>query len=101
MPVGLTRFARRVLLGLNLAFGVTLVLLAGRMRCGEDECLQALVASSLAVIWMLATGAFVWLSRSERLGARVVAILLLIGWAPVGWVTALVLFSLFPSLGGA
>jgi RsiW-degrading membrane proteinase PrsW (M82 family) len=90
-----------VLLGLNLAVGVTLVLLAAGMRCGEDECLQALVSASLAVSWLLATAAFVWLSRSERLGVRVVAILFLIGWAPVGWATALVLFSLFPSLGGA
>jgi hypothetical protein len=95
------RLTRRALLSVHLAVGVVLVLFTSRMGCGEDECLQALVSASLAAAWLLATTAFVWLARSEDLGARVAAVMLLVLWVPAGWAAALVLFSLFPSLGGA
>jgi len=73
-----------------------LVWLASQPACGSDECLRNLFLGGLGVAWLLATALIALSARSAR---RILAWAILFVWLPVGWLAALALWLLFPSLG--
>ncbi len=73
-----------------------LVWLASQPACGSDECLRNLFLGVLGVVWLLGAA---WIALSARSVPRILTWAIPFVWLPVGWLAALALWLLFPSLG--
>ena len=92
----MTEVRQRMPLALHALVGVVYIAYTATARCGSDECLGPLFAAVGGVVWLL-TFPLVVVMRRAWLPAVAAAVL----WMPVAYALALLLFIVFPSLGGA